>query len=172
MNIETMCKQTVNLYRQYDAKRQFIWKDTEHLSSILVSLNIHLGQLAEVCGLDYTKIDGITDSSKELRLEKLVVVMQDFILLSTICNWTDKLSISEKETKRLTILPKDDKNQLNILYLSIENMLLKSFYEKDVIAFCHAWILFLKWGKTDLNFTENEIQVAFQKKIEKDLKLI
>lgn len=98
--------------------------------------------------------------------------MQDFILLSTICNWTDELSISEKETKRLTILPKDDKNQLNILYLSIENMLLKSFYEKDVIAFRHAWILFLKWGKTDLNFTENEIQVAFQKKIEKDLKLI
>ena len=38
--------------------------------------------------------------------------------------------------------------------------------------FRHAWILFLKWGKTDLNFTENEIQVAFQKKIEKDLKLI
>lgn len=167
-----MSDQTINLYRKFDAKHRFIWKDNQHLSSVLVSIDIHLGQLAEVCGLDYTKIDGITDSTRELRLKRLIVVMRDFILLSSLCNWTDKLAISEKETKRLNILPKDDKNQLQILYLSIENMLLKSFYEKDVIAFRHAWILLIKWGTTDLDFTDTEIQIAYQEKIEKDLKLI
>lgn len=172
MNIEEMCNQTINLYRQLDSKKQIIWKGNNHLAAVLVSLDIHLGSLAEVCGLDDTKIDGITESSNDLRLEKLIVVIRDFILLSSICNWNDNLSLSEKEEQRLSILTKDNKSQLDVLYLSIKNMLLKAYYQKDEIAFHHAWVLLMKWAKTDLNFTNLDLQTAFKQKIEKDANLI
>ncbi|WP_429970971.1 hypothetical protein ACQW5G_08190 [Fructilactobacillus sp. Tb1] len=172
MNIEAMCNQTINLYRKLDTKRQLVWKENQHLPAVMVSLNIHLGELAELCGLDDTKIDGITSSTKEERLNAFVVVMRDFILISSICNWNDKLRLSEDETKRLAILNKDDKSQLDTLFLSIQNMLLKAYYEKNDTSFRHAWVLLFKWAETDFGFTDAEIQTAFLEKIEKDLKLI
>lgn len=167
-----MCNQTISLYRKLDVHHQLIWKNEEHLTAALVSLDIHLGELAEFCGLDYTKIPGLSESTKEIRLEKLVLVMRDFLLVSSICNWNDKLNLTEKENKRLSMLNKDSKNQLGVLYLSMKNMLLKAFYQKDEIAFRHAWVLLMKWAKTDLTFTDSELQTAFTKQFEKDLNLI
>lgn len=167
-----MCNQTINLYRQLDAKQQLIWKGKDHLTAVLVSMDIHLGDLAEVCGLDYTKIPGLADSTKDIRLDKLTLVIRDFFLLSSICNWNDKLKLTEKEIKRLSQLNEDSRHQLMVLYLSMKNMLLKAFYQKDGIAFRHAWILLMKWAKTDLRFTDAELETAFNQKNEKDLHLI
>ncbi|WP_413627252.1 hypothetical protein R4B61_05405 [Fructilactobacillus vespulae] len=168
MNFNELNDMTVNLYRQFEAKKQMVWKDNHHLLSIVTSLDIHLGELAVSSRLDDTKINSAVKLDSERQIDAAIGVLKDFFLMASICNWTDIFELSEKEQKRLQILPVDDKAKLDTLYLSIKNMILKSFYEKDKTSFRHGWILFYKWIFSDLKFDETGFEKDFQEKVKKE----
>lgn len=169
MNLPEMSAKTINLYRQIDAKKQNIWQDNKHITSALVALDIHLSDLAKISGLDVIGLENVSQSSHQRKLDYYLLVLQDFLLLANLLNWSDTLEVSDEFFDKVSALKKDNQNQIMILYLSLKNMLLKGYYEKNKTYLKHAWKLFLKWGIVDLGFNTSEINDEFLNKIQEEL---
>lgn len=169
MNISKMVSDTVNLYRQLDAKNQKIWKPGTHVSSSYVSLNIHMSELAKSSGMLKTDIT-VPSGNRDYQLENYVKTLRDFLLIANLQSWTDIINVDEQTLNKLSAMKKTD--DLNSLYLSMLNMLLKSYYEKSKIGYKHAWTLFLKFGIVDLGFQAEEITDKFDEMIQNDLNTV
>lgn len=80
--------------------------------------------------------------------ENCTKIFIDFILVASRQNWSKELAFDEENLYKLASIKLGNKKAN--FNLSIKNMLMKSYYEKNSQYFVHAWKMFLKVLVSDL----------------------
>lgn len=92
-------------------------------------------------------------------LRAYVAVIDGFFQVAARQSWSQLIVMTDSALAKLGQKPRA--KSLNQQVLSIEELLLKSHFERQQPAFEHAWHLVLKWGLVDLGLQSEAIENAF-----------
>lgn len=116
------------------------------ISREYVELLQKIGQL--FLQLEQNKIENFTNYQAALK---------SFLSAALVCKWGYQLLIDEKVEQRL--LKQNPKSSTDQIYLTIVELLSKSYQQKSQTAFVHAWHIFIKFGLTNLKVNFKKISV-------------
>lgn len=167
MNLQEMLESSILLNRQIEYNKQINWTADNRLQNAYVALDVELSEVANTA--EWFKVwkenRGKHDenrTNRETLIFEYVDVIYFYMLIANLKNWNRVITDSQEKIGKLKLAKKEV--ILNKQYLAIKQMLFNSYFNKDMDAFKHSWMLFLKLGIVDFGFSEAEITKAFNEK--------
>ncbi len=162
-----MIASSVYLNRQIESVKDLHWGPAARISNAFVALDVELSEMANAS--EWFKVwkshrgkaqEGLTH--KQTLLFEYVDALDFLLLIGNLKNWNHIILNSQSDLKKIKLIKKED--NLDKQYLVMKKMIFDSYFNRSEDAFNHAWRLFLKFGLVDFEFSEEEIEKAFNKK--------
>lgn len=157
MNFDHMLKAAVLSFRQNETESKLKYLPETRLNHVYVDLTVQLAHLAKRLG--WYRFDNFTPAQHQELLKLYVQGLQDFFVLANLKNWNEMILVNSAEIKKFASMKAS--KHLSKFYLTIQKMLLNSYFFHRQNDFMYSWKLYLKLGLSDLKLTPTELSKAF-----------
>lgn len=147
MDITNLAKITRQAHTSILPQKNF--NEDEKEATLYGDLNIELGRLFAVLGQD-----------EETKLTAYCKVLGAFLAVANEKKWLYLLLLSEE--KEQSLANKWKVRSVSKTYLSLQQQVLKAYFERRDEYFIRAWHIFIKFGLTDLGFSSAQIEETFK----------
>lgn len=160
LDLANLLQTAIQRRNQYNYEHHVEVSSEEGLRVDYVALSVSLAHLSDLMGWFKLGQPKATVSSEEL-LDTYIEVIDHTFQVAARQTWSHLIVMKPDDLKRLE--QKQPAKSLSQQYLAIIHFLDQSFFDRQQLAFRHAWHLILKLGLVDLGFTEDQIEKAYLK---------
>lgn len=161
LDLANLLQTAIQRRNQYNYEHQVEVSSAEGLRVDYVSLSVSLAHLSDLMG--WFKLGQATTSgSPEELLKAYVEVIDHTFQVAARQTWSQLIVMKTDDLENLA--QKHPAKSLSQQYLAIVHFLNQSYFDRQQLAFQHAWHLILKLGLVDIGFTETQIEKAYLKK--------
>ncbi|GAX02713.1 dUTPase [Secundilactobacillus pentosiphilus] len=161
LDLANLLQTAIQRRNQYNYEHQVEVSSEEGLRIDYVALSVSLAHLADLMGWFKLGQAKAAVSSEEL-LKAYIDVIDHTFQVAARQTWSHLIVMKPDDLKRLE--QKRPAKSLSQQYLATINFLDQSYFDRQQLAFQHAWHLILKLGLVDLGFAEAQIEKAYLKK--------
>ncbi|GEK28311.1 dUTPase [Furfurilactobacillus siliginis] len=171
LDLAMLLRESIDFDQQVHTAKGLRWSREQSLWNAYMALDVELAEVANTS--EWFKVwkehrgkHNPGQTPHETLLEEYVDALDFFLLIFHKQQWTHLTVLTPEELDQLKQGPALD---LTKTYLGIKSMVLSSLKEHRQGDFGHAWHLFLTLGLRGFDFTQDEIQNAYQAKREVNL---
>ncbi|GAX06909.1 dUTPase [Secundilactobacillus pentosiphilus] len=161
LDLANLLQTAIQRRNQYNYEHQVEVSSEEGLRVDYVALSVSLAHLADLMGWFKLGQAKAAVSSEEL-LKAYIDVIDHTFQVAARQTWSHLIVMKPDDLERLE--QKRPAKSLSQQYLAISHFLDQSYFDRQQLAFQHAWHLILKLGLVDLGFAEAQIEKSYLKK--------
>lgn len=158
LDLANLLQTSIQKRNQFNYEHQVAVRPEEALRIAYVGLNVSLAQLADLMG--WFKLgEAKPATTSEKLLKAYIDVLDHAFQVAAKQTWSHLIVMKPADLANLK--NKRPAKSLSQQYLSILHFIDQSYFDRQQMAFQHAWHLILKLGFVDLGLTDDQIQTAY-----------